>query len=127
MRLRLVLRGRVLSLFTPGRPAVPTELDRALTETRRTHPTVVERIRAAFELLADGVDPRDVADECTKLGDVLHWRWGSFRMAWFWSPGGELILLELWRKQGMRERRERVERLNQLRQRFSEESHEYLE
>ena len=125
MQLRRVIRGRARSLFTPGRASVATELERSLKEISRSHPRAVERILAALTLVADGVDPRDVADECSKLGVVLHWRWGDFRVAWFWGEGGRLIVLEVWRKKGAKERRERAARLNRLRARFDEEDHDY--
>lgn len=125
MRLRLVVRGRARALYTPGRAALPTELERSLEEISKLYPRVFERILAAFALVADGVDPRDVADECAKLGAVMHWRWGDFRVAWFWGAGGRLIVLEVWRKKGAKERRERVDRLNRLRGRYGEEDHDY--
>ena len=127
MRLKLVVRGRSRRIYTPGRPAVPTELDRALLAIQKTHQSAVEKIRGAFDLVAGGIDPRDVADECTKLGDVMHWTWGNFRGAWCWGTDGRLIVLEVWRKKGMKEKRERVDRLNHLFKRFSEESNEYLD
>lgn len=127
MQLRLVLRGRVRSLYTPGRPAVPTGLDRALLDIRRTHLSAAQKIGGAFELVAGGADPRYVADDCSKLGDVMHWTWGNFRAAWFWGAGSRLVVLEVWRKKGMKEKRERVERLNHLLKRFNEELNEYLD
>lgn len=125
MLLKLVLRGQIRALFTPGRMSGEAELHRALTEIRRTHPRIAEKMLVGFALVAGGVDPRDVADECTKLGEVMHWRWGDFRVAWFWSPTGQVIVLEAWRKQGAKERRERIGRLNRLRARFEREDHEF--
>ena len=125
MRLRLVRRGAARAIYTPGRPAVQTDLDKALREARQTAPNAVDAVLAAVRLVADGSDPRDVADECTPLGKALHWRFGAYRVSWFWGTRGELIIVEFWRKKGNKERRERVESLNKVFRRYHDEENDY--
>ena len=104
---------------------MPTAIDEALDKIYSTHRTQVESARADFLAAADGADPRDLGDDCTKLGEVFHWKWGRLRVAWFWGTEGRIVLVEAWLKKGQRERRERVGRLNNIKSRFESEVNEY--